>query len=192
MTTLEIAHSRAQEGPSSISELLTQLKPCVEFATDYTFTHRTCLVRPLLNFDSSAFALSFVPAAGERNDVLEDSYTYLHLRRDIFEICRSTGTPIASRYALPSCHLTIGRFVSQQDFDSAAHDHNSLDHGKVRNLIRKVDEVNDWLKDNYWPKEGRAIPIGGVWEVGEEQGLEARRGTCWYGGGQRVHLGRGF
>ncbi|KAK5084307.1 hypothetical protein LTR05_005383 [Lithohypha guttulata] len=36
------------------------------------------------------------------------------------------------------------------------------------------------------------IKPGGEWIVGEEQGLDFRKGTLWYGGGDTVYLGKGI
>lgn len=36
-----------------------------------------------------------------------------------------------------------------------------------------------------------AIKPGGEWIVGEEKGLDFRKGTLWYGGGETIYLGKG-
>ena len=141
--------------------------------------------------DGAAIALSFLPAAGEglppsatsgrsRED---DNFTYHHLRRDLFNIAKSTGVSIDSRYVVPSSHITIGRFLSQDDHDSPE---------KMGTFIKKLDEINEWLEDEYWPKKGRERIENGEWIVGQEKGLDCREGTLWYGGGNTVRIGRGF
>lgn len=67
-----------------------------------------------------------------------------------------------------------------------------VDRGKVKNLVEKIEEINAWLEKEYWPREGEEIRAGGEWIVGEEKGLDCRRGTLWYGGGETVRLGKGF
>jgi hypothetical protein len=58
--------------------------------------------------------------------------------------------------------------------------------------MRVVGELNEWLEREFWPKEG-GIRHGGEWVVGEEKGLEVRKGTLWYGsGGETVLVGEGF
>lgn len=67
-----------------------------------------------------------------------------------------------------------------------------MDREKVRNLVERIEEINAWLEREYWPRGGEEIRAGGEWIVGEEKGLDCRRGTLWYGGGETVRLGKGF
>ncbi|KAG7004477.1 hypothetical protein G7Y79_00025g057630 [Physcia stellaris] len=186
----------------------------------------------MLSYDTAAIALSFVPAAGERLSstssstrttqnangvdldpanateakiVRDDSYTYHHLRRSLYDLCTEAGVEVASRYTVPSAHLTIARFVSQEDI-SVQQNGNvrkeqevettvNMDNEKVKRLIDKIEEVNAWLQDKFWPKGGgeeEVIDNGGEWIVGEEKGLDCRKGTLWYGGGETIRLGNGF
>jgi len=187
MTALEITHSlTAQE----IDGLVGQMLPGVPEITDYTYSHRARLVRPVVSFDAQALALSFLPAAGEPGTTEEqDAYTYHHLRRDLFIKAQATGVKVASRYVVPSAHLTIGRFITTKDFGTAD---GKVDHAKLEKLVEEIEEINRWLEDEFWPKNGH-IKEGGEWTVGEEKGLEYRKGTLWYGaGGETVHLGKGF
>ena len=137
-------------------------------------------MKPVVSFDAQALALSFLPAAGEPGRSLEDDqYSYHHLRRDLFAQAHAGGVKVGSRYVVPSAHLTIGRFIKAQDFDMAE-------------LMRVVDEINAWLEKEFWPTEN-GIKDGGEWVVGQEKGLEVRKGTLWYGsGGETVVLGEGF
>lgn len=192
MTALEITHSLTAP---EIEDLVHTMNPKIPDITDFTFTHRARLVRPMLSYDSAAIALSFVPAAGE--DLSEDpadssdSYTYHHLRRDLYHLCSNTGVAIASRYVVPSSHLTIARFVTQKDISKDG-DENVPDPLKTKKMIEKLEETNAWLQENFWPANGHEIGEGGQWIVGEERGLECRKGTLWYGGGEKVRLGKGF
>lgn len=189
MTALEITHSLTAE---EIDGLVEKMLPGVSEITDYTLEHRARLVKPLLSYDAQALALSFLPAAGEvggRSSHGDDAYTYHHLRRDLHDKAQATGVKVASRYVIPSAHLTIARFVTKRDFETAD---GQVDHGKVEEFIDVIDDINSWLQAEYWPN-AEGIKEGGEWVVGEEKGLEYRKGALWYGsGGETVHLGRGF
>jgi hypothetical protein len=144
----------------------------------------------MVSYDVSAFALSFVPAtpdkvsatAGNEEGVEGDSYTYHHLRRDVFDAVKKTGIETESRYQVPSAHITLGRFLVQDDHAT---------HEDRERWIRAVEEVNLWLEREVWTLEEGA-PFVGEWMVGQEKGLEARCGTLWYGGGRTVLAGEGF
>ena len=184
MTVLEMAHSRTE---AEIAAMVDKMEGKIQEIVDYNYDHRARLVEPMLSYDAAAIALSFLPAAGEGlsgNEASKDAYTYHHLRRDISALCKSTGVEVASRYVVPSSHLTIARFVTQKDF--AKEESEGLSSKKVARLVEKLDEVNTNLKLQYWLKEA------GTWTVGEEKGLVCRRGTVWYGGGETQHSGRGF
>ncbi|GFF35437.1 hypothetical protein IFM46972_04551 [Aspergillus udagawae] len=198
-TVLEVAHSLTEE---QIESLVNTLQSSQGVTTsdiaDYAFAHRTRLVKPMVGFDSAAMALTFVPAAGDASDVQcsteDETYSYHHLRRDIFDMVRAAGIPVASRYIVPSAHLTIARFVTQDGFvkpgDAVAE--GQVDPLKVKELIDKIDEINQKLQDEYWPSENGTIKAGGEWLVGQEKGLIIRRGRLWYGGGDDVQLGKGY
>lgn len=163
----------------------------IEKMTDYTLTHRTRLIKPMVSYDGAALALSFLPAAGESlssspkdNRTLEDDkFTYHHLRKDLFAIA-TTRVKVDSRYVVPSSHITIGRFLTQED-------HNSPE--KMRAFLQKIEDVNAWLEKEFWPKsDGEDRDEGKEWLVGMERGLDCREGNLWYGHGRTVRLGRGF
>lgn len=192
MTALEMAHSRSQ---AEIEELVHVLESKVPEITDYTLDHRARLVKPMLSYDNQAVALSFLPCS--RSSVSEDStdeadaYTYHHLRRDLYDLCSNSGAAVASRYVVPSAHLTIARFVTHEGLQINGQGDIS-DPGYMLKWIQHLDEINVWLEAEYWPKPDSSIKEGGEWTVGEEKGLECRKGTLWYGGGERVRLGQGF
>lgn len=182
MTALEITHSKTS---AEIASLVETLRPSLPTICDYTFSHRTRLIKPTIGFDASALALSFVPAANSPS-----SDTYHHLRRDLYALCREAGVQVDSRYVVPSSHLTIARFIEAKDFEDAQ---GKVDAGKVESLIKKIEEVNTWLEKEFWPENDKGeIKAGGEWMVGEEKGLDCRMGRLWYGGGDTVHLGGGF
>ncbi|KAL9080986.1 MAG: hypothetical protein Q9157_000396 [Trypethelium eluteriae] len=197
MTCLEITFSRTRE---EIAQLVGQISPHAAEITDYTYTHRARLIKPMLGFDASAFALSFLPAAGEGLSQgrvrADDEYTYHHLRRDVYALANRTGVEIGSRYTVPSSHLTIGRFITPQDTSQDAEkgvEAKTPDPEKMKKVVEKIDEVNAWLQREYWPRDAvPPIQAGGEWIIGEEKGLDFHQGTLWYGRGERVRLGKGF
>lgn len=56
----------------------------------------------------------------------------------------------------------------------------------------KIEEINGWLEEKFWPREGGKRILKGEWVVGQEKGLDCREGALWYGGGETVRLGKGF
>lgn len=112
LTALEITHSKKAE---EIQQIVDSVRDKIPAIADYTFDHRARLIKPMIGFDASALALSFVPAAGEpsalQRTVQDDSYTYHHLRRDLFGLCQDAGMEVESRYVVPvslndSCKTT--------------------------------------------------------------------------------------
>jgi hypothetical protein len=186
LTALEITHSLtdpeihaiiASLGPEAIAEL-----------TDFTYSHRARLIKPTISYDGAAFALSFLPAAGEGlpssgRILKDDEFTYHHLRRDLWNMVRAVGVKVDSRYVVPSSHITLGRFLVQDDHDTP---------DKIVKFIQKIEELNAWLEESFWPKEGRERIEEGEWVVGQERGLDCREGRLWYGGGNTVRIGKGF
>ena len=191
LTTLEVTHSRT---PEEIHGLVQQMRPSLPEITSYTHAHRARLVKPLLSYDLAAFAVSFLPAAGEAvvspapvapepddRATRNDGYTYHHLRRDVFNMAQDTGVDIVSRYVVPSAHITLGRYLGQDDHATPE---------ARRAWIAKIDEINAWLEKEVWVKDGGEFI--GEWIVGQERGLDARCGPLWYGMGRTICLGEGF
>ena len=190
LTALEITHSLTDPEIHNIIAALGS--SVIEQMTDYTFSHRARLIKPTVSYDGAALALSFLPAAGEGlpspptstsspRTKEHDSYTYHHLRRDLFVLASSTGVTIDSRYVVPSSHITLARFLHQSDHDSPQ---------KMERFLEGVEEMNAWLEKEVWGLVGEAE--GGEWVVGQEKGLDCREGRLWYGGGKTVRLGKGF
>lgn len=191
LTALELTHSLTEP---EITAIISQLgQPAIESITDYTYSHRARLIKPMISYDGAALALSFLPAAGEvlppKNGINphertqeDDKFTYHHLRRDLFNIAKQT-VPINSRYVVPSSHITVGRFLTQEDHDSLE---------KMELFIEKIEEINAWLQEEYWPKDDGKRMEDGEWVVGQEKGLDFRQGALWYGGGTTVRIGKGF
>lgn len=190
LTALEIAFSKT---PEEIGALVSTLRPAMPVITGYTHAHRSRLVKPMISYDLSAFAVSFLPACGEpvtspaptQPDLAEvtqgDGYTYHHLRRDVFDMVQQAGVEVGSRYQVPSAHITLGRYLSLEDHDTPE---------KRERWTRKIDEINEWLVKEVWDRADGEF--GGEWIVGQEKGLDARNGTLWYGGGRTVMRGEGF
>ncbi|EAA26625.2 hypothetical protein GE21DRAFT_9062 [Neurospora crassa] len=173
MTTLELAHSQTS---GEIASLVSSIRPAIPLLTNLTFLHRVRLVRPMISYDLSAIAVSFVPAAEEH-----DGYTYHHLRRDLFEAVKKTGVEVRSRYVVPSAHITLGRYLDQEDHATPV---------ARQSWIRAIEEINEWLETQVWDAvDGEFM---GEWIVGQEKGLEVRDGTLWYGGGRTIMAGEGF
>lgn len=179
ITALEITHSKTAEEIEKLVEMMQERIPTI---TDYTYSHRTRLIKPMIGYDASALALSFVPAAGEDlpagRSLEDDRYTYHHLRRDLYNLCKDTGVAVDSRYVVPSSHLTIGRFIDPEEFNT---DTGSYDAEKMAAFIAKIEEINGWLQKEFWPEfnDGK-IPEGGEYIVGEEKGLVCHMGKLWY------------
>lgn len=188
MTVLEITHSVIEP---EVQRHVDSLQSQVQAITNYTFDHRSRLIKPMVGYDASAMALSLVPAAGEGLSSFNDSYSYHHLRRDLYALCKDAGATVASRYTLPSAHLTIARYVTQDDFSIIDGTNCVPDEKKVKRWIKSLEEINLWLEENYWPSKTGTIPDGGQWVVGQGRGLDFRKGPCWYGGGETVAMGRG-
>lgn len=183
-TVLEVAHSLTE---AQIEDLVQTLKTSTAITqaqiAEHPLTHQSRLLKPMVSFDSSAMALSFAPAAEEGNfGGHDDSYTYHHLRRDIFDMVRKTGIPVASRYIVPSAHVTIARFINQDGFQEAG----QVDHSRVKLLVDRIGEINKKLESLYWPQPDGTQTEKGEWVVGQDQGLVIRRGRLWYGGGENV------
>ncbi|CAJ2502318.1 Uu.00g097120.m01.CDS01 [Anthostomella pinea] len=191
ITTLELAFSRTAEEIDSIKETL---KPAIPSIASYTYHHRARLVKPMISYDLSAFAVSFLPAAGEPKvssapvapdnvEVLKqgDGYTYHHLRRDMWDKTKEAGMTIDSRYIVPSAHITLGRYLTNEDHATPE---------QRKKWVEAIDEINRWLEAEVWEKHDAGLV--GEWVVGQEKGLDVRVGTLWYGGGRTVLLGEGF
>lgn len=187
LTVCEIIHSVTHAEVKSL--LATMGPPNITAMTDYTYANRARLIKPLISYDAAAVALSFVPAATEivpdvkgGVKVHDDSFTYHHLRRDLFNMAKATEVGMGPRYVVPTAHITIARFLSQDDHDTPE---------KMREFIQTIEHINDSLKRDYWP-EDEALGSDGEWVVGQGKGLDCREGAVWYGGGETERLGKGF
>lgn len=194
MTAMEIAHSKTE---AEIDHFVSILRSSCEKIADYPSTHLSRLIKPMISFDSAALALSFLPASGEAlthsRTIDDDKYTYHQLRRDLLGMITNAGVEVGSRYVVPSAHFTIARFNSPNVFggdllDTAP----AMDLHKRKKWLDEIDLINRWLEAEFWPDEEGKIMAGGEWIIGEEKGLDFRRGRLWYGGGETVYLGKGW
>jgi hypothetical protein len=73
-------------------------------------------------------------------------------------------------------------------------DGEAIDKDRVVALVERIEKINVMLRERYWPggSEVQDMPVKGEWVVGQEQGLELNKGTSWYGGGEKVLIGKGF
>ena len=194
MTAMEVTHSKTAP---EIEHLVNILQSSRQTIADYPASHRARLIKPMISYDSAALALSFVPASGEAlstgRTIDDDKYTYHHFRRDLHSMITKGGVEVGSRYVVPSAHLTIARFNTPNVFGGDALDGTQTqDIEKRRHWVHEIDMINKWLEAEYWPSENGPIRPGGEWIVGEEKGLDFRKGTLWYGDGESVYLGKGF
>ncbi|KAF5551518.1 ureidoglycolate hydrolase [Fusarium mexicanum] len=192
LTTLEVAFSKT---PQEIAAFVTTLRPAIPDIVNYPYRHRSRLVKPMVSYDLSAFALSFLPASGEaalsppltepvitEGVTQGDDYTYHHLRRDVYDKVQESGVVVGSRYQVPSAHITLGRYLNHDDHDTPE---------KRAAWVKAIDEVNAWLEKEVWDNPDSEYNAG-EWLVGHERGLDARNGTLWYGSGKTIMLGEGF
>ncbi|KAK9487871.1 RNA ligase/cyclic nucleotide phosphodiesterase [Lipomyces starkeyi] len=162
MTALEILHSADDD---AVELELQRLKPYLK--TLLAPRPAPVLVKPMLSFDQSALALSFLPEDSPIGDS-GNWYTYHHYRLDLNNIVQKAGVPVESRYQVPSAHVTVARFVKPLA-------------GSMQHWLAKLDEINNWLEND----RGRDIR----WVVGDERGNECRCGRIWYGGGWSEDIG---
>ncbi|MCJ1310850.1 transport between ER and Golgi ATPase protein [Agyrium rufum] len=189
MTVLEIVHSTTQVG---IEDRIKVVEPKLQEITDFTYDHPVRLVKPMLGFDASALALTFVPADQSAPSVPDPDYTYHHLRADLYKLCRSTGVEIASRYTVSSAHLTVARMIEKKDFGEVTEGPEVIPNpGKMKAWISTIESLNQWLQGTYWPHDKKEDTSDGEWIVGREVGLDLRTAACWYGGGYSVRVGKG-
>lgn len=197
---MEIAHSLT---PADLETLIAAVPAAVvERATNlprelaHGDTPRIArLYKPMLVYDGSAVAISFLPvgstappAPGAADDPTH--FTYHAMRARIHELFTEAGITIASRYVVPSSHLTVARFVTDEDTsvdlpDPSATVRRVNDPRKMKAFVDAVEDVNRWLAEEYGGDKG-------MWTVGEEKGLEMRRGRLWYGDGESVMVGKGI
>lgn len=190
ITTIELAFSRTPEEIDAIKSTLGAAIPAI---ANYTYRNRARLVKPMVSYDLSAFALSFLPACGEpilspppvAPDRAEgvrqgDQYTYHHLRRDMWNLAKDAGVAIDSRYIVPSAHITLGRYLTDKEHATPE---------QRQKWVEAIDDINKWLETEVW---GNPDGLIGEWVVGQESGLDVRVGTLWYGGGRTVLRGEGF
>ncbi|KAF7798307.1 hypothetical protein EIP86_009528 [Pleurotus ostreatoroseus] len=118
---------------------------------------------PTLNVDLSGIALSFLPAASNAGEGTR-APSILDLRAAMWDTAARAGVLAAPRYALPSAHVTVGRFVSHKGGEGPGMERKAW--------VRLLDEINGELEG--WK---------GVWRV---EKMVLRGEVSWYGGGVDV------
>ena len=183
MTVLELAHSMmGEQGEIKLHGLIRDLEEGGAMQEILSAPGQAWkagrravrLARPMVVYDAAAIAVSFLPVvAGSFDSTRAGSpsenaseYTYHHMRRDCWNIA-SSAVPVASRYVVPSAHLTAARFVGNEGVDA----------GCVKRLVERIDSLNGQLEET--SRESRQHE----WVVGEERPMELRAGSCWYGDG---------
>jgi hypothetical protein len=193
MTTLEMLPARTLAEVNEFEKFLKENTPLQDIV-NYTLTHRARLVRPIVSYDASALALSFVPAVEDRDHGVDgksnDSYSYQHLRSDLYDIVTEAGCELEARYTVPSAHVTIARFVRPVGWSKKKIEESSISHKRARELVTTIEDINRELRSDHWKRFGD--PSRGEWVVGQEKGLELMKGRSWYGKGESVIVGKGF
>jgi len=190
LTVLEVTHSLNAPEISSIVDTMSKDPDHVKSIVDYTYTHRARLHKPLLSYDDQGIALTFLPKPDRTpGKEMKGQFTYHHLRRDIYNLSEKAGATIECRYIAPSSHITVGRFIDRTDFQTDG----KTDQEKIERWVAKIEEINVFLAGaEVSGVDVLRLPGLGEWQVGEEKGLDYRRGTLWYGGGESLANGKGF
>ena len=176
ITALEVTHSTTY---SAVESLIVSIGlSLLEKMVAWPKGKGVRLGKPLLSYDKAALAISFLPLEGGK----DKSYTYHHLRRDLWGVLEEEGFDVDSRYIVPSAHVTVGRFFRREG--NEAEEPGEVQE-KMKRWIGVIDSINDWLEkegENYMRGEnGQADPF---WEM--ESPLVLRKGRLWYGGGDSV------
>ncbi|KAI5776597.1 RNA ligase/cyclic nucleotide phosphodiesterase [Geopyxis carbonaria] len=165
LTVLELTHSTTAAFVESLVERIgaAAARAMVEWVRDPA--HRARLVRPMVSFDAAAIALSFLPAD-------DSEYSYHHLRRDFYRMSKEAGVGVTSRYVVPSAHITVARFVGAPAGAGG------------EGMTEWTDAIAGINRDlEAW---------SGSWTIGEERGVDFRKGKLWYGDGETVVQGEPF
>ncbi|CAN8105505.1 unnamed protein product [Discula destructiva] len=168
MTVIELVHSKS---PPELKASADKVKPHAANLTAFGAEHPAGLNRPMLSLDDTAVALTFLP-------VDDSPYTYLHLRRDLSNLCAENDVEVASKYYNTSSHITLARFANISDLNTRE---------SLEAWVQKVKAINQRLREDYWPREGKTNTRSEFkWMVGTGRGIEVRKGRLWYGDGQPV------
>lgn len=188
MTAMEVTHSlTAPEVDALVAKLKMNEQHRAIADLPSQPDRRARLVKPMVGFDSAALALSFLPCDTRH-------YTYHHLRRELYEKISAAGVEVGSRYVVPSAHLTIARCNSPDPFvDDGEQVMDAVAGSQLANrqaLMSQIDAINLWLVNEHWSDPNDTSKSSVEWDVGEEKGLDFRKGTLWYGGGETIYLGK--
>ena len=148
MTVLEVTNGLTSD---QLLPIISSLTPCSTSLTAPPLPLIT-LDTPMLNYDISGIALSFLPSSNE----------LIELRARAWDVIAHAGVIAKMRYALPSAHITVGRFVKRGSGLGV----------ERAEWVRLLDVINDVLRG--WE---------GKWELNS---LALRAGVQWYGGGYSI------
>ncbi|OKP10051.1 hypothetical protein PENSUB_4516 [Penicillium subrubescens] len=193
MTTLEMLPARTLAEVNELEKFLKE-NTSLQDIVNYTLSHRARLVRPIVSYDASALALSFIPAVEDRDREVDGksnkSYSYQYLRSDLYDIVTEAGCQLEARYTVPSAHVTIARFVRPVGWSERESGGSDLFHKRAQELVATIEDINQELRSDHWKRFGD--PSRGEWVVGQEKGLELMKGRSWYGKGESIIIGKGF
>lgn len=164
MTVLEIIQAVT---PEKLQACVDKLEPSLHQLIGLVSDHSVRLGRPQLNFDDGAVSMTFIPVG-------KDDYTYLHLRRDLANLCNSNGVEVASRYFTTSSHITIARFVYRDAL---------TDLPSRERWVDKIKHLNESFENRLWLDGDH---LARSWVIGADRGVEVRMGRLWYGGGKTI------
>ena len=162
LTVYEVTHSLTSAQLAPTLALLRAHPDVFDLPRMPTVT----LDSPLVNFDTSAIALTFLPSSSPSSTTSpSSSYTLHHLRHDVCTSLTRIGVPWQGRYIAPSAHATIARLISTDAVDKIGVEQ------WVGGLERLREECTEGWAD-------------AVWRLGEGS-AEVSAGRSWYGKGTR-------
>ncbi|KAJ4365983.1 hypothetical protein N0V95_000360 [Ascochyta clinopodiicola] len=155
LSVIELSHRHSVEQLCSVAEEIG--KPRIQEVLNLvsTFNRKPKLVAPQISFDKMGIALNFLPSK-------DDTLTYHHLRSDMHALALDSGIGgIDMCYTAPSAHITIGRFIGNDLFETSE---------SRKGFVQLIKDLNrERLGDDT------------SWIVGESQGLELQLGYLKFG-----------
>ncbi|KAF9697155.1 hypothetical protein EKO04_004837 [Ascochyta lentis] len=155
LSVIELSHRHSVEqlrfvvediGTSRIQNILNLVS---------TLDNKPELVVPQISFDKMGIALNFLPSDDEK-------ITYHHLRSDMHALALDSGIKgIDMCYTAPSAHITIGRFIGNDFFETSESRKRFVQLIKDLNMARIREDT--------------------AWVVGETEGLELQLGYLKFG-----------
>ena len=159
MTVYEVTHSRTsrQLQPLVATVRGHRSELCCQLPID-----RVKLDSPLLNYDTSAVAITFLPI-----DV--DGYDIARLRAEVGGRLAGMGIEWDGRYVAPTAHITIGRFVESR-----------LRRASMEQWLAKLDELSTVQR------MGGRVVSGGRAAASDDWFIVVRRWRCRHRGSRQM------